>query len=130
MGARWYRRERRRGYDHGVNEPPVDPPKKDALLPHDDDLPPVVARLVVEVRSDGTRTVARGGLEDHQTGQRVALSAEAGSPLELSRLLLKSLLATPARVARAIVDEGKASVRARARRLFPRLLPGPRPRDE
>lgn len=99
---------------------------KDELLPPRDDLPPVVARLVVEVRSDGTRTVARGGLEDHQTGQRVALSAEAGSPLELSRLLLRSLVATPAQLARAIIDESKAGVRAR----LGRLLPGPRPDDD
>jgi len=33
----------------------------DALRRADDELP-VVARLVIEIRSDGTRTVARGGL--------------------------------------------------------------------
>ena len=36
------------------------------------DEPPVVARLVVEIRSDGSRTIARGALEDGQLGERTS----------------------------------------------------------
>ncbi len=64
-------------------------------LENEADLPPVVARMVVEIRSDGSRTVARGALEDLQTGERVALTAGAGSPLELARELSKSLFSMP-----------------------------------
>lgn len=59
------------------------------------DLPPVVARMVVEIRSDGTRTVARGALEDLQSGEKVALVANAQSPLALAQELTKTLLKTP-----------------------------------
>lgn len=59
------------------------------------DLPPVVARMVVEIRSDGTRTVARGALEDLQTGERVSLQANAQSPVALAQELTKALFKTP-----------------------------------
>jgi hypothetical protein len=99
-----------------VTEPSVPQPRPDdALLPQRDDLPPVVARIVVEVRSDGSRTVARGGLEDVLNDQRVALHAEAGTPLELSRLLLRSLLDTPRQLARSLAG---GPVRARVGRLL------------
>lgn len=58
-------------------------------------LPPVVARLVVEIRSDGSRTVARGALEDLASGERVALRADGSTPLALASALAKSLLKTP-----------------------------------
>ena len=45
---------------------------------------PVVARLVVEIRSDGRRTVARGAMEDVASGQTVAVEARADSPLQLA----------------------------------------------
>ncbi len=61
-----------------------------------DDLPPVVARLVVEIRSDGTRTVARGALEDVAADEQVAVQMEAGSPLGLLRQLSADLFALPA----------------------------------
>jgi hypothetical protein len=57
--------------------------------------PPVVARLMVEIRSDGTRTIARGAVHDEQTGERVAIEAFGASPLELAGQLAKSLLTTP-----------------------------------
>lgn len=98
-----------------MTQPDLPEPREDQLLPQRDDLPPVVARLVVEVRSDGSRTVARGGLEDVLNDQRVALHAEAGTPLELSRLLLRSLLDTPRQVARSLVG---GPVRARVGRLL------------
>ena len=37
------------------------------------DEPPVVARLIVEIRSDGTRTIARGAIEDVASGQKTAI---------------------------------------------------------
>lgn len=63
--------------------------------------PPVVARMIVEIRSDGTRTVARGALEDIVTGERVAIEANGGSPLQLAASLAQNLLSTPFAVGRA-----------------------------
>jgi hypothetical protein len=57
--------------------------------------PPVVARLVIEIRSDGTRTIARGAMEDHATGQSVAMRAEGTTPAALAASLFRSLLALP-----------------------------------
>lgn len=56
---------------------------------------PVVARIVVEVRSDGSRTVARGAMEDAASQTRVALEASGGTPLELALALAKSIMAAP-----------------------------------
>lgn len=58
-----------------------------------DDLP-VVARLVVEIRSDGTRTVARGAVEDLD-GQRVTLEAHATTPWALAKQLASALWTMP-----------------------------------
>jgi hypothetical protein len=69
-------------------------------LVEDADLP-VVARLIVEIRSDGTRTLARGALEDVATGERVALEAKGGSPIQLAASLAGSLLTTPFALGRA-----------------------------
>src|SRR5690606_15350192 len=66
-----------------------------AKLPEEATLPPVVARMVVEIRSDGSRTVARGALEDLASGERVALQADASTPLMLASQLAKSLFRTP-----------------------------------
>jgi hypothetical protein len=57
--------------------------------------PPVVARMIIEIRSDGARTVARGALEDVVTGERVSIDANGGSPMQLAASLASSLLATP-----------------------------------
>ena len=72
-------------------------------------------RLVVEIRSDGTRTIARGGLEDHSLGegkgQRVMIEAEGASPLELALSLAKSVFQMPAiarAAARALLAGGEA----------------------
>lgn len=56
---------------------------------------PVVARLVIEIRSDGSRTIARGGLEDLALGQRVTVEARGDSPLQLALALAKSLGTLP-----------------------------------
>lgn len=57
--------------------------------------PPVVATLVVEIRSDGSRTIARGALKDELSGERVALEARGQTPMQLATQLAKNLLTTP-----------------------------------
>jgi hypothetical protein len=57
--------------------------------------PPVVARLMIEIRSDGTRTVARGALEDLANGETAAVEARGSTPAALAASLLKSLVTGP-----------------------------------
>jgi len=57
--------------------------------------PPVAARLVIEIRTDGTRTVARGAIEDAILGERVAIKVEGQTPLELFTALAKALVDAP-----------------------------------
>lgn len=64
---------------------------------------PVIARLVVEIRSDGSRTIARGALEDAQRGERVAIEARGDSPLQLAIALARSLTQLPRLSARSAV---------------------------
>jgi len=59
------------------------------------DEPPVVARLVVEIRSDGTRTIARGALQDAALGKEVAIRAEGTTPLALAISLVRAMWKTP-----------------------------------
>lgn len=70
-------------------------PGEGGALEKEQDLPPVVARLVVEIRSDGTRTIARGAMEDRVTGEQVALRADASTPMALVQQLTGALLKTP-----------------------------------
>ena len=65
--------------------------------------PPVVARLVVEIRSDGSRTIARGALEDTASGQRTAVEARGDSPIQLALALARSLTQLPRMTARATI---------------------------
>jgi hypothetical protein len=65
--------------------------------------PPVVARLVVEIRSDGTRTIARGAVEDAQHGERVAIEARGDSPIQLAIALARALTQLPRLSARSAV---------------------------
>ena len=58
--------------------------------------PPVVARMIIEIRSDGTRTIARGLAEDVQQGERVEVHAEGATPLQLAFSLVRSLREIPA----------------------------------
>ena len=75
--------------------------EKPAIL-SDDELP-VVARLVIEIRSDGSRTVARGALEQAEVGVpdgdrgRVDIEARGGSPAALAADLLRALISLPLR---------------------------------
>jgi hypothetical protein len=73
---------------------PVAPAPRQDLPVAVDELP-VVARLVVEVRSDGRRTVARGAMEDAGSGMKAAIEASGSSPLELATALAKSILSAP-----------------------------------
>lgn len=82
------------------------------------DEPPVVARLMVEIRSDGSRTVARGALQDELTGEQVSLVARGTTPLELAAQLTKSLLTLPltaGQLARARLGWRAAGKRANKR---------------
>jgi hypothetical protein len=79
----------------------------EALAEEDEELP-VVARMVVEIRSDGTRTVARGALDDRASGQQVALRFDAASPLSLAKSLAKAIVSVP--------SIARSSWRARLRR--------------
>ena len=67
------------------------------------DEPPVVARLVVEIRSDGSRTIARGAMEDVASGQRTMLEARGDSPLQLAIALARSLTQLPRLGARSAI---------------------------
>jgi hypothetical protein len=57
--------------------------------------PPIVARLVIEIRSDGSHTIARGAMEDALSGQKVAVEANGTTPLALALSLAKSIVGTP-----------------------------------
>jgi len=48
---------------------------------------PIVARLAIEIRSDGTRTVARGAMHDVASGQQVAIEIGSESVVQLARQL-------------------------------------------
>ena len=83
-------------------------PKTDLVPTAPDELvesnePPVVARLVVEIRSDGTRTIARGAIEDAQLGERVAIEARGDSPIQLAIALARALTQLPRLAARSTV---------------------------
>ena len=57
--------------------------------------PPVVARMLIEIRSDGSQTIARGALEDVSTGERVAVEARGTTPIALAASLAKSIFSAP-----------------------------------
>ena len=65
--------------------------------------PPVVARLIVEIRSDGSRTIARGAMEDVASGQRTMVEARGDSPLSLAIALARSLTQLPRLGARSAI---------------------------
>ena len=75
---------------------------RDRALASDDDLP-VVARLVVEIRSDGRRTVARGAIEDVSSGVKTAVVARGESPVRLAVDLARAIARLPRMAARGAV---------------------------
>jgi len=94
-------------------EPPRDPLAKEGPEP------PVVARLVVEVRSDGSRTIARGALEGGPDGDTVAIEARGTTPAQLAASLARAVLSAPmlwrgaASSARSLPREKKSAPRRR-----------------
>jgi hypothetical protein len=78
------------------------------IIQADDEDLPVVARLMVEIRSDGSRTIARGAMEDLLSGDKVAIEARGSTPMALALGLAKSMM------------RGKAFARSAARALLPR----------
>jgi hypothetical protein len=90
-------REPKRDFDSGA----VTVKRGAPLAPEPGD-PPVVARLVVEIRSDGTRTVARGAVEDVLTGQTATIDARGTTPLALAGALAKSLFSIPSLARQAV----------------------------
>ncbi|HMJ12868.1 MAG TPA: hypothetical protein VK524_15710 [Polyangiaceae bacterium] len=78
----------------------------DTLAPEPDE-PPVVARMIVEIRADGSRTIARGAIEDVRTGQRTSVQAEGTTPMALAASLAKTLFSAPLlarQAARALLE--------------------------
>lgn len=74
----------------------------DRTLATEPDEPPVVARMIVEIRSDGTRTIARGAMEDAASGERVAIEARGSTPAALALSLARSMLSAPALARQAV----------------------------
>ena len=66
------------------------------------DEPPVVARLIIEIRSDGSRTIARGAMED-VGGQRTTIEARGDSPIQLALALARAVSQLPRLGARSAV---------------------------
>ncbi len=86
------------------------PKKAEQQIPEVSSEPPVVARMVIEIRSDGRTTIARGALEDMALGQKVGIEAKGGSPVELAFSLARSMLKVPSlavQAARALLPAGK-----------------------
>jgi hypothetical protein len=69
--------------------------------------PPVVARLMIEIRSDGSRTIARGAMEDLASGQRTQIEARGDSPLQLAFALARSLRQIPRMTIRGLLGRAK-----------------------
>ena len=74
--------------------------------------PPVVARMVIEIRSDGSRTVARGAMEDAITGERVAVEARGTTPMALAASLAKTIFSAPMLAKTAV----RALIQARSKK--------------
>jgi hypothetical protein len=60
--------------------------------------PPVVAQLMIEIRSDGSRTIARGALNDLRSGESAQVHAQGRTPNELMWSLASSLVALPSSI--------------------------------
>jgi hypothetical protein len=88
-------------------------PAAGRAISHDPE-PPVVARLIVEIRSDGSRTIARGAVEDVTTGERTTVEARGTTPLALMLSLSQAVIGLPAlarRAARALLPGKRAAPR-------------------
>ncbi|MGE0550222.1 MAG: hypothetical protein AB7O24_05760 [Kofleriaceae bacterium] len=82
-----------------------DDDKPELIKPASNELveePPVVARLVIEIRSDGSRTIARGAAEDAVSGQRTTIEARGDSQIQLAFALARTIAQLP-RLAQTMV---------------------------
>ncbi len=79
---------------------------------------------MVEIRSDGSRTIARGALVDEQSGERVALEANGATPLELAGQLAKTMMTLPFTAGQF------ARARVNAQRAIESQSQPPKPSDE
>jgi hypothetical protein len=68
---------------------------KSGQVPVAQNEPPVVAQLMIEIRSDGSRTIARGALHDLRANDSAHVHAEGDTPAQLVASLLHSLLSLP-----------------------------------
>ena len=96
----------------------------DAPIAERPEEPPIVARLVIEIRSDGTRTIARGAMEDVALGQKAAIEAEGTTPLALALQLAKSLGAIPALATATLREQMRDQLREQVKAKLRGLLPG------
>jgi hypothetical protein len=69
-----------------------DRPPRSLDAPDGSNEPPVVARLVVEIRSDGRTTIARAGVCDGANGESTMLEARGSTPLALALSLARHLV--------------------------------------
>lgn len=98
----------------------IEPKQPGPAAPTDEELP-VVARLVIEIRSDGARTVARGALEGADHSERVGVEARGGSPAELAAQLLRAIVAAPFQAALSRMTGPPGQVRPARPGLLARL---------
>ena len=105
-----------------VPEEPVElEPRKPNPLVNPENLP-VVARIMIEIRSDGTRTMARGALDDVLNEQQTAIELPPMTPLELSAALSatisRTLLETPGAARAALRHLVPSPIRKLKHKLF------------
>jgi hypothetical protein len=84
------------------------------------DEPPVVAQLMIEIRSDGSRTIARGALNDLRTGESAQVHAEGRTPSELALSLAASLVSLPSHLLKSLRPQAPSET----------LPPAAKPRGE
>ncbi|MET0385249.1 MAG: hypothetical protein ABW321_04785 [Polyangiales bacterium] len=87
------------------------------------DEPPVVAQLMIEIRSDGSRTIARGALNDLMNGESAQVHAEGRTPTDLMLSLAQSLLALPSHM----FDVAKRGRELKANGVQARVISTPKP---
>ena len=124
-GASWYRDGVSEGRSKRDGERPADGEGGGEVLRGEDgelvprpkgervDEPPVVARLMVEIRSDGSQTIARGALEDMNTGQSVGVEARGETPLGMAFSLARTITRGPA-FARTAARSMRQSIEAQS----------------
>jgi hypothetical protein len=109
LAAERTRNRMRKGIEEAIVTTVALANRKDETLAESGPEPPVVARLAIEIRSDGSRTIARGALEDLERGESVAIKAEGTTPAALAVELAKSLMSLPGFLGRAVA--GRALVK-------------------